>query len=184
MFLILSEQQGKWQNPNKSIYIENSYKKYQDVPAKRVRDEQLYLDMMIEHVETNNYFLCASDSCKTITKFYTECLKHYTGDDKAEKFILITVNNYFDITNASEQFENKFVFYSPSIIFGVDFSNEQPQDVFVYNKGRTLDPSAIFQQTTRTRNFRNLYYYSELANADPQYESLEQCRQFFMQILV
>jgi len=104
--------------------------------------------------------------------------------DIDDKFILITANKYFDITNAFEQFENKFVFYSPSIIFGVDFSIEQPQDVFVYNKGRTLDPSAIFQQTTRTRNIRNLYYYSELANADPQYESLEQCRQFYANISI
>ena len=169
---------------NKTISIENEFKKYLDVPAIRVRDEQLYLDTMIEHVETNNYFLCASDSCKTITKFYTECRKYYKDIDIDDKFILITANNYFDITNASEQFVNKFVFYSPSIIFGVDFSIEQSQDVFVYNKGRTLDPSSIFQQTTRTRNIRNLYYYSELANADPQYESLEQCRQYFANISI
>jgi hypothetical protein len=41
----------------KTISIENSFKKYQDVPAIKIRDEQLYLDMMIEHVEKNNYFL-------------------------------------------------------------------------------------------------------------------------------
>ena len=109
---------------------------------------------------------------------YTECLKYNTAD----KFILITANNQFNILDASEQFANKFVFYSPSIIFGVDFSIDQAQDVFIYNKGRTLDPSAIFQQTTRTRNIRNLYYYSELANADPIYENLETCKQIYSNI--
>ena len=161
-----------------TLYIENSYKKYLNVPAIKIRDEQLQLDMMIEHVKTDNYFLCASDSCKTITKLYIECLKYNTAD----KFILITANNQFDISDASEQFKNKFVFYSPSIIFGIDFSIDQPQDVFIYNKGRTLDPSAIFQQTTRTRNIRNLYYYSELANADPIYETLENCKQLYSNI--
>lgn len=163
---------------SQTLYIENSYKKYANIPAIKIRDEQLQLDMMIEHVKTDNYFLCASDSCKTITKLYTECLKYNTAD----KFILITANNQFDILDASEQFSNKFVFYSPSIIFGVDFSIDQPQDVFIYNKGRTLDPSAIFQQTTRTRNIRNLYYYSELTNADPIYENLENCKQIYSNI--
>jgi hypothetical protein len=97
---------------------------------------------------------------------------------------LITSKHYFDILDASEQFANKFVFYSPSIIFGVDFSIDEFQDVFVYNKGRTLDPSAIFQQTTRTRNIRNLYYYSELKNTDPQYESLEHCKQYYANISI
>jgi hypothetical protein len=52
----------------KALYIENLYKKYQDVPAVRIRDEILYLMEMIEHVKTSNYFLAASDSCTTITK--------------------------------------------------------------------------------------------------------------------
>ena len=159
----------------KTTYIDNLFKKYQDVPAIRIRDEQLQLDMMIEHVKTNNYFLCASDSCKTITKLYHECLKYNTID----KFILISANSSFEIIDASEQFRDKFVFYSPSIIFGVDFSIDVAQDVFIYNKGRTLDPSSIFQQTTRTRNIKTLYYYSELHNADPVYENLEQCKQLY-----
>lgn len=163
---------------SQTLYIDNSYKKYLNIPAIQIRDEQLQLDMMIEHVKTDNYFLCASDSCKTITKLYTECLKYNTAD----KFILITANNQFDISDASEQFSNKFVFYSPSIIFGIDFSIDQSQDVFIYNKGRTLDPSAIFQQTTRTRNIRNLYYYSELTNSDPIYENLEKCKQYYKNI--
>ena len=162
----------------KTSYIENLYQKYANIPAIRVRDEQLQLQMMIEHVKTDNYFLCASDSCKTITKLYMECLKYNTAD----KFILITAYNQFEIFDASEQFKNKFVFYSPSVIFGVDFNIDDAQDVFIYNKGRTLDPSAIFQQTTRTRNIRTLYYYSELANNDPYYEKIDDCKQLYSNI--
>ena len=166
------------QRKPKTTYIENLYQKYANISAVRVRDEQLQLDMMIEHVKTDNYFLCASDSCKTITKLYMECLKYNTID----KFIIITAYNQIEISNASEQFKNKFVFYSPSIIFGIDFSIDTAQDVFIYNKGRTLDPSAIFQQTTRTRNINTLYYYSELKNADPFYEKVDDCKQLYSNI--
>ena len=138
----------------------------------------MQLDMMIEHVKKNQYFLCASDSCKTIQKYYSKCLEYGNKD----KFILITAYNQFELKDASEQFNGKFVFYSPSIIFGVDFSIEQSQDVFIINKGRTLDPSAIFQQTTRTRNIQNLYYYSELSNNDPLYESFDDCKQMYLNI--
>ena len=49
--------------------------------------------------------------------------------------ILITSETDFNLTNANEQLKNKFVFYSPKIIYGVDFNNiDFPQDVFIYIK--------------------------------------------------
>ncbi len=56
------------------------------------------------------------------------------------------------IGDASETFKNKFVFYSPSIITGVDFSIDQAQDVFLYIKGQSIDAQASYQQATRCRN--------------------------------
>ena len=166
---------------NKITYIENNFLKYKDVPAVRIRDEQLYLDTLINHVETNDFFLCASDSCSKVTGFYLECRKYYNNDhdDIDDKFLLITKDSPYVITDASIQFKNKFVFYSPTIQFGVDFSIEDPQDVFIYNKGLTIDPSAIFQQTTRTRNIKSLYYYSELYNKLPKYSSLDKCKSIY-----
>ena len=160
------------------LYIENSFKKYANVKAIRIRDENMYLEQMMDNVKQGRYFLSASDSCKTITKFYHKCLEEARPED-VDKFILITSKNQFQITDASEQFRNKFVFYSPSIIFGVDFSIDDKTDVFIYNKGRTLDPSAVFQQTTRTRNIDNLYYYSELRNVEPKFETIDNCKQHY-----
>jgi hypothetical protein len=174
----------------KILFVKNEFKKYIDVPAIKVRDEQLFLDKMTENVKNKQYFLCASDSCSQVTKLYLECRKTFT-DQRLEnkdlgkiddKFLLITADSPFKITDASVQFENKFVFYSPTIIFGVDFSIYQPQDVFIYNKGHTLDPSAIYQQTTRTRNIKTLYYYSELTNKQPKYNSLDECKTFYENI--
>ena len=165
--------------PKNIFYLENKFKKYQNVPAVRVRDEELYLDKLIDHVKTNQYFLCASDSCSQVTKFYLECKKHYLMEDVEDKFILITGNNPYPIMDASIQFKEKFVFYSPTIVFGVDFSIEESQDMFVYNKGLTLDPSMIYQQTTRCRNIKTLFYYSELQSKLPKYSNLNECKSIY-----
>jgi hypothetical protein len=73
----------------KVLYIDNLFKKYQNAQAIRIRDENSFLNEMIEHVETSNYFLAASDSCTTITKLFHECKKHAKPED-ADNFILIT----------------------------------------------------------------------------------------------
>jgi hypothetical protein len=128
-------------------YIVNEYKKFQDVEAVRIRDQPLFLDMLKEHIANNNYFLFGCDSCTIVEMLYNDCIKDVTDEDK-EKFIIISVNHKLEIKNASEQFKNKFVFYSPSITTGVDFSIEDKQDVFIYIHGQSIDPSQSFQQTT------------------------------------
>ena len=45
---------------------------------------------------------------------------------------------------AEKFFKNKFVFYSPSITFGIDFSIEEAQDVFIYITGRSINSESIF----------------------------------------
>ena len=77
---------------------------------------------MKERTEKNNYFFCGSDSCKSVTGFFNECIKVATPEQKTD-FILITSETHFILTNANEQLKNKFVFYSPKIIYGVDFNN-------------------------------------------------------------
>ena len=73
--------------------------------------------------------------CTIVEMLYNDCIKDVTEQDK-DKFIIISVNNKLEIKNASEQFKNKFAFYSPSITTGVDFSIEDKQDVFIYIHGQ------------------------------------------------
>ena len=158
-----------------TLYIRNNYKKYSEIPAIRCRDENVFLEKLLTNIKAKHYFLSASDSCTTITEYYHKC-KASAPVSEAENFILITSESPFKITNATEQFKDKFIFYSPSIIASIDVSFPDAQDVFIYNKGRTIDPSDIFQQTTRTRNINKLYYYSEVKTHEPIYNSLDECR--------
>ena len=71
----------------------------------------------------------ASDSKGEIDKYYHLLFNDALPEQK-DKFILITSETKFKLENASEQLKDKFVFYSPSIIYGVDFNIDNEQDVF------------------------------------------------------
>ena len=108
-------------------------------------------------------------------------LNEATPENK-EKFILITSETKFKIENASEQLLNKYVFYSPSIIYGVDFNIEFEQDVFLFLKGSTISPSESFQQITRTRKIKNVYIYSSSKQHEPKYNNINDVKLYYNEL--
>ena len=131
------------------VFIKNSFKKYDGISAIQHNDEEKFLEFVVSKVKDKEYFLFGCDSNIKITEYYTECIKHNKDD-----CILITADIKYDLENVSEQFKNKFVFYSPSITCGVDFNIDEAQDAILYINGLTLKPCDSFQQLTRTRNIK------------------------------
>jgi hypothetical protein len=161
----------------KKILINNEYKKYDGIQAIQYNDENKYLSFIISEVQKKNYFLFGSDSCDVITKYYSECLKY------SNNCILITADTKFILDDVNEQFKNKFVFYSPSITCGVDFNISEKQNVFLYIKGDTLEPCDSFQQLTRTRNIKNVYFYVKRNTSKlPKYATIKDCEEEFKSI--
>ena len=156
---------------NKTLYINNTYQKYKDKKAYRVRDETQFLEKIYSEIEKSNYFLFGSDSCDTITKLYHKCLHKYP--EIKDKSLLITAETNLKISDASVDFKNKFVFYSPKITYGIDFNIDEAQNVFIYVKGRTISPYGIFQQCTRTRNIDSVYFYCECWGKDEQFKTIK-----------
>ncbi len=152
---------------NKKIII-NEYKKYSGVKAINVKDENLFLKRVLQSCEDGKPFLFGCDSKDIATKFYNECIKVVEKD----KCVLITSETGIIVEDAVSQFKDKYVFYSPSIIFGVDFSIEESQDVFMYITQKSILPDGLFQQTCRTRNIKTLYYYCEYKERNAKYNSI------------
>ena len=161
---------------NTTLYINNTYQKYKDVKAIRLRDETKLLQQLLLNCSNRDYFLFGCDSCDTVTKLYHYCLSKANEADE-NKYILITADTNYKLHDANEQFKHKFVFYSPKITFGIDFSYDLPQDVFIYVKGRTINPFGIFQQTTRTRNIKQLYFYCETFSKEANYQSMAELKE-------
>ena len=162
----------------KTLYIKNNFNKFQNVPAVRVRNENEFINKLMEQVKNKQPFLCGCDSASLITDWMNKC-KALVGDDEEEKakFILVTADTNIEIHNAEEQFKGKYVFYSPKITYGVDFSIDTSQNVYIYQEGKSIMPNGTFQQTTRCRNIETLYYYSECKYHDDEYVSLDDVKQ-------
>lgn len=171
---------NKYRKKENMNIIINQYLKYKNINAVRVLDENLFLGKLLDRIKNNKYFLFGCDSCSTITKFYNICIEK--NKEKAENFILITSETEFILTNATEQFKNKWVFYSPSIMTGVDFSIEEKQDHFIYAKGESISPDSIYQQSTRNRNIENLYYYFNSKQNFYAYESLDNTKKYYKEL--
>ena len=90
--------------------------------------------------------------------------------------MLITADTKFRVQDASGDFKDKFVFFSPKITFGVDFSAPEPQGMLIYMAGNSLQPSGVYQQATRTRNIKTLYYYGECSADSSRYGSLAEVK--------
>ena len=52
------------------LFLTNTFQKFQDVPAVRVRDEREFLNKLTERCNRNEPFLFGSDSCSAVTKFF------------------------------------------------------------------------------------------------------------------
>ena len=158
----------KYRDIENMIFINNEFKKFENVNAVRELDENSFFERLMKDVKENKYFLCGADSCETVTRLYNKCLTEET-----DKFILITSKSKFKIGDASKQFKDKFVFYSPSIVTGVDFSIEQQQNQYIYIKGLSLNVLDNYQQSTRTRNMKELIYFQKEPKNPKTWQSLE-----------
>jgi hypothetical protein len=157
--------------------LTNTFQKFKNVPAVRVRSEPAFLEKLVDHCNADKPFLFGSDSCDVVTKFYHRCIDRVTDPSLKGKFLLVTADTTTRIKDASKEFEGKFVFFSPKITFGVDFSVDTPQDMFLYIKGNSINPAGMYQQATRTRNIENLFYYGESGNGVSRYDSKEEVEQ-------
>lgn len=162
-------------NKDKTIFINNSFTKYEGIKAYKLNDENDFLNLLKEHVTKKKYFLLGCDSKTIADKFYLEL-----NTDQKEKY---TSEERREIKDASTEFKNKFIVYSPSITTGVDFSIDEPQDVFLYIKGCSISPVSSFQQLSRTRNIKRVFYYVNETNSKPSiYSSIADTKTHFKNI--
>lgn len=141
-----------------TIFINNSFQKYKDIPCIQFHSEDRFLDKVKEKISKSEPFLFGCDSRGIVEDYYNECIKNVNEEEK-KKFIVISKDEPFKIKDVNEQFKNKYVFFSPSITTGIDFSINNKQDVFLYINGKSIGPRGSFQQLTRTRNINKAYIY-------------------------
>ena len=74
------------------FYI-NEYSKFEGVQARRCKNEDNFLEIIKNRIETQQYFLFGSDCCRVIENYFNILTKDLTKDYIIENFILITANH-------------------------------------------------------------------------------------------
>ena len=162
----------KYRILEETIYIDNIHKKQLNKNVYNINDENEFINIIKDHINNNDYFLYASDSKTIITDHYNN---HNINNDT---FRLFTQDVKHEIND--DLFKNKFLYYSPSIQYGVDFNNNIPQDVFLYINGKSIESDDLMQMINRTRNIRNVYIFNNSKKQNYiKYHSLEECKKYF-----
>lgn len=157
---------------NDTIYIDNPFKNYCNIIAYHEKDEVNIIENMKQHVQDKEYFICCFDS-KTRMEDVFQMVITDAGDQKRDfvKYSCEEGDND-DFERINDAWKNKYVFYTPKIIYGIDFSPDISQDVFIISTGNTINPLQIVQQMTRCRNIKSIHFffskvYHQLIFEDP-----------------
>lgn len=159
---------------NKTLLIKNTVQKFKNINANEYLDEELFLNRIRKSIENDEYFLFGCDGCKKITGIYTMLLSEF--EDKKDKFKLYTSEELEKVDDATKEFKDKFIFYSPSITTGVSFvlkDIKQPQYIYI-TKNPLITPDSVYQMSCRTRNMKELNFYSSVIKPKAlKYETLQ-----------
>lgn len=160
------------------IYIKNNFKKYQGIKAYRIRNEENFVDKVLNECLGKKAFTIGADSATEITRIYHMCLSKIDDPNERKRFKLFTAKEAdSDVTDAQEQFTDNYIFYSPKIVTAVDFNPYEAQNVYIYNKGNSITPAGVYQQATRCRNIKELFYYSECKKTDYKFKNIDELKQ-------
>ena len=131
---------------------------------------------MKKYVKDNQPFITCCDTKKDADLIH----KAIYDETKKDKFLLITSDTDDEaISNVSVSWKDKFVIYSPKVIYGIDFVPETPQPVFVVSRGCTISPLNIAQQVARTRKISELHYYMAEGKEWAKFHSLESVKTYY-----
>lgn len=155
-----------------TLFIKNKYVNFNGHQATKMNSEDDFIELMDSNVKNKEYFCCASDSLNKINQYYT---KLSSGRDKNE-FLLLTSETKTKI-NSIEDLKNKYIFYSPSISYGIDITMDEKMNMYQYFGGKSIDDSMIFQQSMRVRNLKRLYFYTDATERKRKYNSIEDVKQ-------
>lgn len=163
---------------SKVVYIENTFKKYEGVNIIKYNDENEFYKEVLQHVKDRSYFLFGSDSKDKADKYKLSIEPHIKNKEQLRSFTSDTNKKEKVVIDATEEFEEHFIIFSPTITTGVDNNNKVPQDAFLYINGLTITPDASFQQLTRTRNIKNAYVFiNDIDSKTAKYNKIEDIKE-------
>lgn len=153
------------------VIYHNVCKNKKGVKSTFFKSEQKIINKMIECIKKKKYFVACFDSLSY--------MKHIIGILSHHKEFLDNLLEYSSEidygTIDTMTWINKFVFFTPTIIYGIDFSHCKV-DVFSFIKYSHLNSLQIYQMISRVRDIDNVYIYCHDDNNYLKYYSVDSVR--------
>ena len=152
-------------NDNLLVYY-NKYPNKKDIPATIYECEFKMINEMMKLIEEGKFFIACFDSLKYMTKIID-----YMCDKIKKKNILEYSSKIkYGLINTKEWI-NKYVFYTPSILYGISYK-EELTDVFCFIKKNHLNALQIYQMINRTRKINHMHINININHHNSKYNSL------------
>jgi hypothetical protein len=157
------------QEIKKSDYIiyYNTIKNKNNIDSTFYICPQVIIDKMEIQIKENKYFISCFDSLKQMNKII-EYLSQLGNNDE---WLIYSSEIDYGLIDTSTWI-NKFVFYSPTIIYGVDF-NFTNIDVFCFVYKNHLNPLQIYQMISRARKQNIVHVYCKEKEFCIKYKSVD-----------
>ena len=135
---------------NDVYFIENTYLNNNGVEADEIEN---YEDIIIKMKEDilKDGFVCCCDSKNVAVDVYNNLIK---DNEEYKKDILLITDEFIGYIDMDAV---KCIIYSPKVIYGIDSTIKR--NVYCIYKEHTISPQAMYQQISRTRDIKHLYYY-------------------------
>ena len=134
---------------------------------------QTMIDVMLEHLKEGKYFMACFDSLKQmnlIIDFLNENIKK-VGKGQKEDWLIYSSEIDYQLID-TKTWIDKFVFFTPTIIYGIDYSYKKV-DVFSFTSKTHLNPLQVYQMISRARNQGKVHVYCSERPGYLKYKGVE-----------
>ena len=153
---------------DKYCVLYNTIKNKQNINSYFYNSADILINILEERIKNNDFFVSCFDSKNYMKKIIDYLINK--GANK-EDFLIYSSDEKVTFID-TKQWINKFVFYTPTILFGIDY-NEKMTDVFCFINKMHLNPIQIYQMINRTRQIKNVYIYCHKNRINNKYRCLE-----------
>ncbi len=128
---------------------------------------QVMINLMEKQIKDNKYFIASFDSLSKMEKI----IEHLSKSGNKSEWLIYSSKVDYGLIDTNT-WVNKFVFYTPSIIYGIDYSN-QLVDVFSFVHKNHLNPQQIYQMMSRARKQSMVHLYCKSYQGYIKYKSVD-----------
>ena len=166
--------------------IHNKYKNAQGKVTQYTCENKLIADMKAK-MKRGEYFICCFDSLRCQDEIIPE-LKGYCERqnlDCKKDFLIYSSKDGDDheLKDVSEMWKRKYVFYTPKIVYGLDFVPDTPMNVYAFFKCTSVNPLAFSQMTARCRKIKHLRYCIQERNISLRYMNADEIKEDYNDVL-